>query len=86
MNGKKIKIVADSSADVLELEKVPFESAPLKITTAQKEYVDDINLDVYNMVTELGSYKGKSSTSCPNVEDWLNAFGDAEEIFCVTIS
>lgn len=86
MNGKKIKIVADSSADVLELGKVPFESAPLKITTAQKEYVDDINLDVYNMVTELGSYKGKSSTSCPNVEDWLNAFGDAEEIFCVTIT
>lgn len=86
MNSKRIKIVADSSADVLKLEKVPFESAPLKIITAQKEYVDDIGLDVYNMVTELGSYKGKSSTSCPNAEDWLDAFGDAEEVYCVTIT
>ncbi len=81
-----IKIVADSSCDVLELSSVPFESAALKIITAQKEYVDDRNLDVYKMVDELQHYKGKSSTSCPNTTDWLNAFGDAKQIFCVTIT
>ena len=31
-------------------------------------------------------YKGKSSTSCPNPEDWLRAFGDAGYIFCITIT
>lgn len=86
METKKIKIVADSSSDVLNLSAVPFCSAPLKIITTEKEYVDDINLDVYNMVTELGQYKGKSSTSCPNSADWLETFGDADEIYCVTIT
>ena len=83
---RSIKIVADSSSDVLELSNVNFESAPLKIITAEKEYVDDKELNVYEMVNDLQHYKGKSSTSCPNTEDWLKAFGDANEIFCVTIT
>lgn len=86
MNLKKIKIVADSSGDVLKLSDVPFESTPLKIITTEKEYVDDESLNVFEMVTDLESYKGKSSTSCPNAADWLDAFGEAEQIFCVTIT
>ena len=81
-----IKIVADSSADILSLEGVEFASAPLKIITAENEYVDNEDLDVLKMVNDLQVYKGKSSTSCPNPADWLNTFGDAEEIFCVTIT
>ena len=83
---KNIKIVTDSSADVLKLNGMSFEFAPLKIITAEKEYVDDQNLDVKGMVEDLQNYKGKSSTSCPNASDWLEAFGDAENIFCVTIT
>ena len=80
------KIVADSSCDLLALENVAFASAPLKISTSVKEYVDDANLDVTEMVTDLFTYKGKSSTACPGVGDWLDAFGDADRIFCITIS
>ncbi|MBQ7288198.1 MAG: DegV family protein [Clostridia bacterium] len=83
---EKFKIVADSSADLLSLQSLPFSSAPLKIVTAQKEYIDDENLDVKDMVEALAAYKGKSSTSCPNPSDWLKAFGDAAYIFCVTIT
>ncbi len=83
---EKFKIVADSSADLLELTGVPFSSAPLKIITDNAEYVDDENLDVSKMVDEFSRYKGRSSTSCPNSEDWLKAFGDAQYIFCVTIT
>lgn len=82
----KTKIVTDSSSDILTLPKVDFASAPLKIITSEKEYTDDSRLDVREMVRELGEYKGKSSTSCPNPADWLKAFGDAEKIFCVTIT
>lgn len=80
------KIIADSSADLTTLEKLNFASAPLKIITADKEFVDDQNLNLKEMVDYLLSYKGKSSTSCPNPEDWLNAFGDSKNIFCVTIT
>jgi fatty acid-binding protein DegV len=83
---RNVKIVADSSADVLERQGVPFAVAPLKIITNEKEFVDDAALDVHGMVSWFDSYKGKSKTSCPNSGEWLEAFGDADEIFCVTIT
>lgn len=82
----KFKIVADSSADLLSLCGLPFAVAPLKIITDKEEYVDDKDLNVYRMVGELSTYKCRSSTSCPNESDWLSCFGDAENIFCVTIT
>lgn len=83
---KSIKIVADSSADILALDGIPFSSAPLKIKTAENEYVDDASLDVFGMVKDLKSYKGRSGTSCPNPEDWLAAFEDYQNVFCITIT
>lgn len=80
------KIVTDSSADVLSFPGIAFASAPLKIITAEAEYVDNGNLDVKDMVQTLLSQDGKISTSCPNPQDWLTAFGDAETVFCVTIT
>lgn len=83
---RKIKIIADSSANILALNKTAFAAAPLKIVTDQREFVDDGTLDVEEMVTWFGSYKGKSKTSCPNADDWMRAFDDADEIYCVTIT
>lgn len=83
---RNIKITADSSANVLQLEGVAFASAPLKIITDQKEFVDNEALNVADMVAWFDSYKGRSKTSCPNPGDWLEAFGDADEVFCVTIT
>ena len=83
---RKIKIVADSSADILTLNTVDFAVAPLKVITNEQEFVDNTDLNVDAMVQWFDSYKGKSKTSCPNPSDWLEAFGDAEEIFCITIT
>ena len=83
---RKIKIVADSSANLMALDQVAFDAAPLKIITAQREFVDNRDLDLDEMLDYFAGYKGKSQTSCPNTEDWLTAFGDAEEIYCVTIT
>ena len=83
---RTVKIVADSSANLMELKTVAFDAAPLKIITAEREFIDDRELDLHEMIRFFKSYKGKSQTSCPNPEDWLAAFGDAEDIFCVTIT
>ena len=82
MEKPTIRILADSSCDLVDV----FPVAPLKIITADKEYVDDSALDVAGMVEALKHYKGKSSTSCPNAEDWLSLFGEAEAVICVTIT
>jgi len=83
---RKMKIVADSSANVLQMTGVSFASAPMKIITADREFIDDAALDVEAMVRYFDEYKGRSQTSCPNSSDWLEAFGDGEDIFCVTIT
>lgn len=83
---RKVRIAADSSANVLALERVPFASAPLKVITAEREFVDTRELNVSEMLDYFSQYKGKSKTSCPNPADWLEAFGDAEEVYCVAIT
>ena len=45
----KVKIVADSSANLLSLDGVEFQSAPLVIRTNEREFVDDEKLDVEEM-------------------------------------
>ena len=81
-----IKIVTDSGADILGLEGVSFASAPLTIVTDAKQYLDDASLDVEEMAEELKNYKGRSSTACPGIGDWLTAFGDAEYVIALTIT
>ena len=80
------KIVTDSSSDIKTLPGVDFESVPLKIITDVKEYVDDGSLDVVGMISDLQKYKGKSRSSCPNMQEFINAFGEADEVFCITIT
>ena len=83
---RKIKIVSDSSSDLLMLNSVEFASSPMKIITAKGEFVDDENLNVEEMANFFNEYKERSQTSCPNPADWLDAFGDADDIICVTIT
>jgi len=81
------KIVSDSSANVRHLTSgVDFSVVPLKIITAEREFVDNESLSVAEMVDFLSSYKGKSGTACPSVDDYLQAFGQAERIICFTIT
>lgn len=81
----RFRIVTDSSSNVLSLAGESYASVPMKIV-AEKEYVDNAQLDVAGMVEDLRRHRGKTSSSCPNVGEWLEAFGDAEEVFCITIT
>ena len=82
----KYKIVVDSSADIRTLASIDFASAPLKINIGDRIYVDDASLDVMGMVDALRAYKGRTTTACPNTEEYLASFGDADRVFCITIS
>ena len=80
------KIVADSSSNVFHVEGMNYSTVPLKIVAGEKEFVDDAQLDLQEMVDFLKSYKGKSGSSCPNVQEWMEAFGDADCVFGITIT
>lgn len=80
------KIVSDSSSDILNIEGINFESVPLTILTEEKEYVDDKNLNVDEMVVDLREYQGKSQTSCPSTGRYIESFNGNDEIYVVTIT
>lgn len=82
----KFKIISDSSSDLQSLNSIPFSSVPLKIITDEKEYIDTDTLNVDSMIDDLKKYKGTSKSSCPNASEWLDAFEDYENIFCVAIT
>ncbi len=82
----KYKIVSDSTANIIELNGIPFCSVPLKIRTDEKEFSDDESTNVAEMVDYLKGYKGKSGTACPAPDEYIEAFGDADYIFCITIT
>ena len=80
------KIVCDSSCDVLSRERENYATVPMKIVAGMRQFVDDSKLDVSEMMTFLEKYNGKSGSSCPNVDEWLDAFGDAENVFCIAMT
>lgn len=82
----RYQIVSDSSSNVFQIEGVSYTTVPMKIIAGEKEYVDSPALDVHGMVKDLQAYKGKSGSSCANAQEWLDAFGDADMVFGVTIS
>jgi DegV family protein with EDD domain len=58
----------------------------MKIIAGSREFVDTAELDLKGMVEYLREFKSKSGSSCPNVQEWLDAFGDADVVFGVTIT
>lgn len=82
----KRKIVADSSCDIWELNGVDFAVAPMTISTDNKHYVDNQELDVRLMSEDLAKYKGVSHTACPSVGSWLDCYEGFDEIFVITLT
>lgn len=82
----KYRIVADSSADILTLDDVDFVSVPLHIIVGEQDFIDDETIDIDAMQKAISEYKGKTSTACPGPESWKEAFGDADVVFCVTLT
>ena len=79
------RIVADSSSNILTMDNSHYFSVPMKVR-AEKEYIDNEQLDVAQMVEDLKHHKGTSGSACPSVGEWLDAFGDADVVFGTTMS
>ena len=82
----RYQIVSDSSSNVFHVEGASYTTVPMKIIAGEKEYLDTPALNLAGMVADLKAYKGKSGSSCANAQEWLEAFGDADMVFGVTIS
>ncbi len=52
----------------------------------EREFIDTKELDVAEMVDYLKKFDGKSTSSCPNPDEWLKAFGEEKNVLAVTIT
>ena len=80
------RVVADCSADIADVEGVDYRLVPLTISTDERSFTDDGNLDVNEMLDYLSKYNGASHTACPSIEEWLKCYEGADEVYVVTIS
>ena len=85
----KWRIIADSSCDIFDLDHKPqnlyFSTVPFVITVDDKDFVDNEDLDVRELVAAMASSK-KSFTSCPSPAEWIREFGEEGDVFAITIS
>ena len=82
----RYQIVSDSSSNIFQVKGANYTTVPMKIIAGDREYIDAPGTNVRSMVDDLKAYKGKSGSSCANAQEWLDAFGDADMVFGVTIS
>ena len=81
-----MRIVADSSCDLYNLDYEDFHTVPLKIYTTERSFTDSPDLDIKDMLDYLEKYNDRSYTSCPSIDSWLQEFEGADEIFVITIT
>lgn len=82
------KIVADSSCDLNEDMKknLNIELIPFNITVEGREFRDDKDLVMGDLVKAMKDSPNPIKTSCPSPGDFLESYKSAEVIFVVTIS
>jgi len=82
----KVKIIADCTVDRIKMEEIDYASVPLTVYTDERSYLDDDNIDVDEMLDYLASYKGRSYSSCPGVEEWINCYEGYDTVYVVVLS
>ncbi|NYS49498.1 DegV family protein [Streptococcus danieliae] len=86
----KWKIIADSACNYRQLEHLApnttFESIPMYVQVGDKTFADKVNLDIDFMMEVMYASEQASKSACPSPDQYLQAFGDADAIFVVTIT
>ena len=83
-------IVSDSSCDLLmkdfHSDIIRFETVPLRLLVGEREFIDNDELVVPEMLTAMAEEKTASSTACPSPADFADAFSQGDNTICFTIS
>lgn len=86
----KWSIVTDSSCDLQNLEtgneQIIFSIIPFTISVGNRDFIDDMNLNVNEMIVAMDLCKEASHTSCPAPYAWYKQFEKADNSIAITIS
>ncbi len=84
----KIQIIADSCCDVTPAMRAALHlrTAPLKITVDDKQYIDDANINIPQLIADMKASSKPVSTAAPSPEDYASLMRDAPAAVVVTLS
>nr|WP_302596918.1 DegV family protein [uncultured Cellulosilyticum sp.] len=84
------RIVADSSCDLPESlfksKAASFSNIPLSFMIGGKEYIDNEDLNVNEMLDAMSNCKESSSSACPSPDAFAAAYKEADNVIVFTIS
>ena len=80
------RVVVDSSANLFVSGTQDIVSVPMKVRVGEREFPDDENLDVGELIEAFSDEAAESSTSCPNIAEWTSAFAGADEIVALALT
>ena len=83
-------IVCDSSCDLksaqLQPGRIHLEVIPMRIIVGEREFLDNEDLNVPMLLTEMTAEKVSTGTACPSPAAFARAFEEADCSICFTIS
>ena len=83
-------LISDSSCNLRDWQPTAphtiFAFAPLKIRVGEREFVDDLMLDVHELNCAVQAESSASSSACPSVGEWTELFRLADKTICMPIS
>ncbi len=83
-----IKLIADSSCDLTPALKEQLDIAlvSFKVILGDKEFVDNKDLDVLNMLDEIKAHSSPVASACPSPDEFATHMEAADESFVITLS
>lgn len=74
------KIITDSGANILSSTILGQKhiNVPLSIIIDNNIWLDDNNINIDNFIQAIINTKQKTSTACPSIASWLQAFAGAD--------
>ena len=83
-------LISDSSCNLRDWQPTTphttFAFAPLKIRVGEREFVDDLSLDVHELNCTVQAESSASSSACPSVGEWAELFRLADKTIGLPIS
>ncbi|MDO4753501.1 MAG: DegV family protein, partial [Bacillota bacterium] len=82
------KIIVDSCADMTAEMREKYNPVliPFRMLLEDKEFVDDLSLDVDGFIDEFTRSKSAPKSSCPSPADYLHALEGADEYYIICLS
>lgn len=82
------RIIGDSCTDLTkeQKEQKKIKLVPLTLQIGEEQFIDDENFQQKEFISKMASSPTAPKSACPAPESYMNHFGQADDIYVVTLS